>query len=166
MTRTLELVTQLSACDANSTEILVWLLWLQVDLTVWTNCNTVMGNKTAIPLGPPGPSFFPLICLGEFRVPPAGRHLAVFTIILSQQGVRFRDLKAQCNKGCNHFLVLGSKATDLMFLSHLSNLKVLSLPCRGRCLRIFLAAGMLSPLALAFLQFCESHSFCLEESIL
>ncbi len=35
-------------------------------------------KKALVPLGPLGPSFLPLVGLGEVRVLLAGRHLAVF----------------------------------------------------------------------------------------
>ncbi len=95
------------------------------------NCNLITRHVTFVPLWPPSPSFLPLIGLCEVRILLIGRHLVVFAIFLSQRGVGIRYLRAGCNKGCNDLFIWGSKATDLMFLSHNSVLQVFSLLCRG-----------------------------------
>ncbi len=81
------------------------------------NSTTVTGHRSHVPLGPPSPSFPPLIGLGESEICLICHHLGVFTVFLAQRGIRIRDLNARRDEGHDHFLVLGSETTDLSFLS-------------------------------------------------
>ncbi len=65
MTSTLEPTTQVTACELSSTEILLWLLWLQVDLTVWTVATATWSQdiKLSSPWGCPALHFLLLLVL-------------------------------------------------------------------------------------------------------
>ncbi len=125
------------------------------------NCNTITGHKTLDPFGPPGPSFPPLIGLDEVGISNWLSSCGLTHLPCLRRGL---NQGYQCWRfwGRYHFLVLDS-TTKLPFLRCHGWLKAFASLAEG-WLRLFLAAGMSSLLALAFLRSCWNHSFYLRES--
>ncbi len=142
----------MSACEFNWDYTMIILTISRLNCLDHCNCKLVTWHTSFVPLGPPDPSFFPIIVLGKVWIFLICHYLAVSIVFFAQRGDKIGNLNAWCNESHNHILVLGSEATDLMLLSYHGQLQALSLLGRGLSAS-FICHWDVFPISLCFLAF-------------
>ncbi len=154
----------MSACDYISTNILIWLLWLQVELTVQSVWSQSMGKR--LPWGCLAPQdFLFLLVLVRLKFLLFAAVLQSSSPSSSKEGSDLGTLMPKATRAAIIFWFWAVRLLIWLLCDFTADERHLACLVDG-CPCFFLAARILSPLALALFQSYQIHAFCLAESSL